>query len=42
MPVLGAPMSGLSNVSNITEEDFAFNILEVLMMPFALLKQEPM
>jgi len=28
MPVLGAPMSGLSNVSNITEEDFAFGILE--------------
>ncbi len=28
MPVLGAPMSGLSYVSNITEEDFAFNILE--------------
>jgi isopentenyl diphosphate isomerase/L-lactate dehydrogenase-like FMN-dependent dehydrogenase/rubredoxin len=28
MPVMGAPMSGLSNVSNITEEDFAFSILE--------------
>ncbi len=28
MPVLGAPMSGLSYVSNITEEDFAYNILE--------------
>jgi 4-hydroxymandelate oxidase len=28
MPVIGAPMSGLSNVSNITEEDFAFDILE--------------
>ncbi len=28
MPVLGASMSGLSYVSNITEEDFAFNILE--------------
>jgi 4-hydroxymandelate oxidase len=28
MPVFGAPMSGLSNVSNITEEDFAYNILE--------------
>ena len=28
MPVLGAPMSGLSNVSDITEEDFAFGILE--------------
>ncbi len=28
VPVLGAPMSGLSYVSNITEEDFAFNILE--------------
>jgi isopentenyl diphosphate isomerase/L-lactate dehydrogenase-like FMN-dependent dehydrogenase/rubredoxin len=28
MPVMGAPMSGLSNVSNITEEDFAFGILE--------------
>ncbi|MCZ7402793.1 MAG: alpha-hydroxy-acid oxidizing protein [Candidatus Methanoperedens sp.] len=28
MPVLGAPMSGLSFVSNITEEDFAYNILE--------------
>ncbi len=28
MPVLGAGMSGLSFVSNITEEDFAFNILE--------------
>lgn len=27
MPVLGAPMSGLSFVSNITEEDFAYNIL---------------
>ncbi len=27
MPVLGAPMSGLSYVSNITEEDFAYNIL---------------
>jgi 4-hydroxymandelate oxidase len=28
MPVLGAPMSGLSYVSNITEEEFAYNILE--------------
>ena len=28
MPVFGAPMSGLSYVSNITEEDFAYNILE--------------
>jgi len=28
MPVLGAPMSGLSNVSDITEDEFAFNILE--------------
>ncbi len=28
MPVLGASMSGLSYVSNITEEDFAYNILE--------------
>jgi 4-hydroxymandelate oxidase len=28
MPVMGAPMSGLSNVSTITEEDFAFGILE--------------
>ncbi len=28
MPVLGAPMSGLSYVSNIIEEDFAYNILE--------------
>lgn len=28
MPVLGAPMSGLSYVSNITEEDFAYNILQ--------------
>lgn len=28
MPLLGAPMSGLSYVSNITEEDFAYNILE--------------
>jgi isopentenyl diphosphate isomerase/L-lactate dehydrogenase-like FMN-dependent dehydrogenase/rubredoxin len=28
MPVIGAPMSGLSNINNITEEDFAFNILE--------------
>jgi len=28
MPVIGAPMSGLSNVNNITEEDFAFGILE--------------
>ncbi len=28
MPVLGAPMSGLSYVSNITEEDFAYSILE--------------
>lgn len=28
MPALGAPMSGLSYVSNITEEDFAYNILE--------------
>jgi len=28
MPVIGAPMSGLSNVSNITEEEFAFSILE--------------
>ncbi len=28
MPVMGAPMSGLSNVSNITEEDFAIDILE--------------
>lgn len=28
MPVLGASMSGLSFVSGITEEDFAFNILE--------------
>jgi 4-hydroxymandelate oxidase len=28
MPVLGAPMSGLSYVSNVTEEDFAYNILE--------------
>src|SRR5659263_240049 len=28
MPVIGAPMSGLSNVNNITEEDFAFCILE--------------
>jgi len=27
MPVLGAPMSGLSFFSNITEEDFAYNIL---------------
>jgi 4-hydroxymandelate oxidase len=27
MPVLGAPMSGLSYVSNISEEDFAYNIL---------------
>lgn len=27
MPVLGAPMSGLSYVSNITEEDFAYTIL---------------
>ncbi len=27
MPLLGAPMSGLSYVSNITEEDFAYNIL---------------
>jgi 4-hydroxymandelate oxidase len=27
MPVLGAPMSGLSYVSNITEEDFAYDIL---------------
>lgn len=27
MPVIGAPMSGLSYVSNITEEDFAYNIL---------------
>ncbi len=28
MPVLGASMSGLSFVSSITEEDFAYNILE--------------
>ncbi len=28
MPVLGAPMSGLSFVSSISEEEFAFNILE--------------
>ncbi|HEY9207005.1 MAG TPA: alpha-hydroxy-acid oxidizing protein [Candidatus Methanoperedens sp.] len=28
MPILGAPMSGLSYVSNTTEEDFAYNILE--------------
>ncbi len=28
MPVLGAPMSGMSYVSNMTEEDFAYNILE--------------
>ncbi len=28
MPILGAPMSGLSYVSNIKEEDFAYNILE--------------
>lgn len=28
MPLLCAPMSGLSHVSNITEEDFAYNILE--------------
>ncbi len=28
MPVLGAPMSGLSYVSNISEEDFAYNILD--------------
>ena len=28
MPVIAAPMSGLSYVSNITEEDFAYNILE--------------
>jgi len=27
MPVLGAPMSGLSYVSNVTEEDFAYTIL---------------
>jgi len=27
MPVFGAPMSGLSYVSNIKEEDFAYNIL---------------
>jgi isopentenyl diphosphate isomerase/L-lactate dehydrogenase-like FMN-dependent dehydrogenase/rubredoxin len=28
MPVFGAPMSGLSYVSSISEEDFAFSILE--------------
>lgn len=28
MPVLGAPMSGLSHVTTITEEDFAYSILE--------------
>jgi 4-hydroxymandelate oxidase len=28
MPVMGAPMSGLSNVWDITEEDFAFSIVE--------------
>lgn len=28
MPVMGAPMSGLSYVSSITEEDFSYNILE--------------
>lgn len=28
MPVLGAPMSGLSYVSKITEDEFAYNILE--------------
>ena len=28
MPMLGAPMSGLSYVSNISEEDFAYSILE--------------
>lgn len=27
MPLLGAPMSGMSYVSNVTEEDFAYNIL---------------
>ena len=28
MPVFGAPMSGFSYVSNVTEEEFAYNILE--------------
>ncbi len=32
MPVLGASMSGLSFVSSITEEDFAYNILEGCML----------